>query len=43
MKPLPAARLQPWERIVATALASDDEHVVKLVDSCREEEAGLRR
>ena len=38
LKPLPAARLQPWDRIVAIALASDDEHVVKLVDSCREEE-----
>ncbi|MBL8307257.1 MAG: questin oxidase family protein [Rubrivivax sp.] len=29
----------PWERIVEFALASDDEHVIKLVDSCREETA----
>ncbi|WP_088279976.1 questin oxidase family protein [Ideonella sp. A 288] len=27
-----------WDRIVPRALASDDEHVVKLIDSCREEE-----
>lgn len=38
MQPVPAAPLQPWHTIVAAALASDDEHVVKLVDSCREEE-----
>lgn len=28
----------PWERIVAQAVASDDDHVIKLVDSCREHE-----
>jgi hypothetical protein len=33
------ARLLPWHKIVAAALASDDEHLIKLVDSCREEEA----
>ena len=41
-----AARLQPkapapllaWDDIVPRAIASDDEHVVKLVDSAREEE-----
>jgi hypothetical protein len=33
---VPAAPLQTWKRIVLTALASDDEHVIKLVDSCRE-------
>jgi hypothetical protein len=42
-----AARLQPattplvlrdWPRLVAAARASDDEHVIKLVDSGREEE-----
>jgi len=38
MTPLPAPPLQPWDRIVAAARASDDEHVIKLVDSCREEE-----
>lgn len=31
--------LRPWTDIVAFALASDDEHVIKLVDSCREQEA----
>ena len=33
-----AAPLRPWAAIVAFARASDDEHVVKLVDSCREQE-----
>ena len=33
-----AAPLLPWTRIVKRAIESDDEHVVKLVDSCREEE-----
>lgn len=41
-----AARLRPaapvpllnWDAIIATARASDDEHVIKLVDSAREEE-----
>lgn len=33
-----AAPLRPWADIVAFALASDDEHVIKLVDSCREQE-----
>lgn len=32
----PAAR--PWEQLVAAALASDDEHLVKLVDAAREEQ-----
>lgn len=31
------APLKPWARIVAFALGSDDEHVIKLVDSCREQ------
>ena len=30
--------LLAWPQIVARAVASDDEHVVKLVDSCREQE-----
>jgi hypothetical protein len=29
----------PWTEIAARAIASDDEHVIKLVDSCRELEA----
>ena len=32
----PPAR--PWPELLALALASDDEHVIKLVDSCREEQ-----
>ncbi len=28
----------PWATIVARAIASDDDHVIKLVDSCREQE-----
>lgn len=31
----------PWGEIVARAIASDDGHVIKLVDSCRELEAAL--
>jgi Questin oxidase-like len=30
--------LQPWTRIVATAIAADDDHSAKLVDSCREQQ-----
>jgi hypothetical protein len=30
--------LRPWPEIVARAIASDDDHVIKLVDSCREQE-----
>lgn len=30
--------MKPWDEIIAAAIASDDEHVVKIVDSCREEE-----
>ena len=33
------AALLPWDEIVAFALGSDDDHLVKLVDSCREETA----
>ena len=32
------APLRAWPQIVAFAVASDDEHVIKLVDSCREQE-----
>lgn len=34
----PAEQLRDWETLVRVALASDDEHVIKLVESCREEE-----
>jgi hypothetical protein len=32
------AVLRSWEELERAALGSDDDHVVKLVDSCREEE-----
>lgn len=32
------ADVLPWHELVAAALVADDEHLVKLVDSCREEE-----
>ena len=28
---------RPWPELVAAAMASDDDHVIKLVDTCREE------
>lgn len=34
----PAAELLDWPTLERIALSSDDEHVIKLVDSCREEE-----
>jgi hypothetical protein len=34
----PAGVAMPWGAIVAQAIASDDDHVIKLVDSCREQE-----
>ena len=41
LRPLPAAPLLPWPTIVSKALASDDDHVIKLVHSCREQERVL--
>lgn len=38
LRPRPAPPLREWPEILARALASDDEHVIKLVDSAREEE-----
>lgn len=32
-------RLLPWKTIIESAIASDDEHVIKLVDSCVEQRA----
>jgi hypothetical protein len=32
----PAPR--PWDELVAAAIASDDDHLIKLVDACREEQ-----
>jgi len=34
----PRVELRPWPEIVAQAIASDDDHFIKLVDSCREQE-----
>jgi hypothetical protein len=39
--PLPPALALPWPEIVARAVASDDEHAIKMVDSCRELEAAF--
>lgn len=39
VKPGRPAPLLPWDEIVAFAITSDDDHLVKLVDSCREETA----
>ena len=41
LRPLPAAPLLPWPTIVSRALASPDDHVIKLVHSCREQERVL--
>ena len=38
LQPLPPAPLRTWKTLVTQALASNDEHVVKLVECCREEE-----
>jgi hypothetical protein len=40
-KPSPAPDPLPWDDIVARALRSPDEHVIKLVDSAREQAAAL--
>jgi len=42
VKPLetpPETAVYPWDAVVAAAIASDDDHVVKLVHACREEAA----
>lgn len=39
VRPGPAPAPMPWDEIVARAIACDDDHVIKLVDSCREETA----
>lgn len=38
LQPRPAAPLHTWPQLEQAALESDDEHLIKLVDSCREEE-----
>jgi Questin oxidase-like len=37
-QPGPVPPALPWPALVAAAFATDDEHLVKLIDSCREEE-----
>jgi len=43
LKPLPPAALRPWPALVARTRASADEHLIKLVESCREEEKAYAR
>lgn len=43
LKPLAQAPLRAWPALVARARASDDEHLIKLVESCREEEKAYAR
>lgn len=38
LEALPAVPLQPWPGLVGRALASDNEHLIKLVDACRGED-----
>lgn len=38
LQPLPWPAARPWPELVAAALAQDDEHVIKLVEACREED-----
>lgn len=39
MQASPAPAPRPWDELAAAARASDDDHVIKLVDSCRAEAA----
>ena len=39
---LPRAPSRPWPILVARALASDDDHLIKLIDSCREQQRAYR-
>jgi hypothetical protein len=43
LTPLPPAALRPWPALVARTRASADEHLIKLVESCREEEKAYAR
>jgi hypothetical protein len=43
LKPLTPAALRPWATLVAKARAGNDEHLIKLVESCREEEKAYAR
>jgi hypothetical protein len=37
-RPAAAPPLRPWADLIDAALGTDDEHLIKLVDSCREQE-----
>ena len=39
LHPVDPPEAQPWPALIAAAVASDDDHLIKLVDSCREEQA----
>lgn len=41
LAPAAAPRAKTWPQIVAAAVASHDDHLIKLVDSCREQEQAL--
>jgi hypothetical protein len=38
LQPRQAVETKDWDALVAAALASSDDHLIKIVDSCREEE-----
>jgi len=38
LEPRPPVPPRPWPELVAAAIGHDDEHVIKLVEACREEE-----
>ncbi len=43
LRPAGEVVLRPWKSLIARALDHDDEHVIKLVESCREEERAYAR
>lgn len=43
LQPAGEVVLRPWKVLIARALDHDDEHVIKLVESCREEEQAYAR
>ena len=43
LQPTGPVALRPWKTLIARALDQDDEHVIKLVESCLEEERAYAR
>jgi hypothetical protein len=43
LQPAGPVALRPWKTLIARALDQDDEHVIKLVESCLEEERAYAR